>query len=700
MDKKINRIYKIIIFVLLFSGHCNSLFGINADTIDFKVSYLVDSSGQYTIDKITSSANFIPAQQQPLDFGFMESAIWVEIDLKKNENDLLIAIENCHLDSIDLYFFSDNTLTGVNKSGDHLPFNTRYLENNFFNFLIKKGTDKILMRVKTQGFASLPIQIFNFKNYYDYYQSYMRFHWIYFGFVILTIISNLLFYFWLKETIYLNYVFCVLGIGIVTAVDFEYTFQFLWPNNPFFNLYNAGYYCSFIFTILFTDKLLLIRKNLPKIYPIFIFFYFLGALIAVLAIFGQYNAAVKVLLYSSPLIPIFCLLSGVLIYFKQKNHVVRFYLLGWTLYFVFMFLYIITWMGLLPLNIFSTNLLPAGSIFEIIFLNLAILSKINTLKQEKETILFEQNKMLEEKVRERTLELHEKTDEIIAQNEEMLSQQAELEAQRDTLSAQNRIIEDHNILLKGSKDSLEKLVERRTEELKHTNQELIDYNHRLEQFAFVTAHNLRGPVATLLGLTQIYNRENISDPINLTILEKSNKTTIKLDEIIKDLVGILDLQKNSANLTQDINVLDILNDVKVLLSKEIEESGAIIEHNFTTNTVISGVSAYLNNIFYNLISNSIKYRRDSIPLQINIDYMFGEDSITVNFKDNGRGIDLEKFGEKVFHLYKRFHLDKEGKGLGLYIVKTQVEIMKGRISLISSPNKGCCFSIVLPLKKV
>jgi signal transduction histidine kinase len=695
----IKKLYRIILLLLFLTGH--SAMADRLETpIDFKISHLLDSSGRFNIQEIQSSKKFTLTSAKTIDFGTTQSAIWLSIDIPKNDKDLLLTIENCHLDSLEIFLFSDNQLIRKTISGDLLPFDTRYLQNNFFNFLVDSGTNKIYIRTKTQGMSALPIQLFTYKDYYNYYQSYVRFHWTYFGLVILTILSNILFYFWLKESIYIKYVFCVLGIGIVTAVDFEYSFQFLWPESPWINKYNIAFYGFFIFTILFTDNLLNIRKNLPKIYPVFIFFYCLSAAIILLSLLGYYNAGVLLLLYSSPLVPVFCLLSGILIFLKDPSHVVKFYLIGWTLYFVFMFLYIITWLGVLPINIFSTNLLPVGSSFEIIFLNLAILSKINTLKKEKETILSNQNKMLEEKVHERTLELYEKSDEILSQNEELINQQAELEAQRDTLERQNRIIEDQNILLQGSKDSLEKIVERRTEELEITNQELIEYNHRLEQFAFVTAHNLRGPVATLLGLAQIYNKKDGSDPINLTILEQADETTKKLDGIIRDLVEILDLQKSAANLLENINTNTVLNDVRILLSKEIEESNAVIEHNFSANTTLPVVSAYINNIFYNLISNSIKYRKEHMRLYIQLNCTFEEDKIKLSFTDNGRGVDLEKFGEKIFSPYKRFHLDKEGKGLGLYLVKTQVEIMKGSIGITSSPDKGCTITILLPVKKI
>ena len=130
----------------------------------------------------------------------------------------------------------------------------------------------------------------------------------------------------------------------------------------------------------------------------------------------------------------------------------------------------------------------------------------------------------------------------------------------------------------------------------------------------------------------------------------------------------------------------------------MEESNAIIKHNFKEDTSISCVPAYLNNIFYNLISNAIKYSKPDLAPWINIDYSIVHNEIVLRFSDNGRGIDLVRQGEKIFRPYKRFHLDKEGKGLGLYIVKTQVEIMRGKISIESEENRGTTITIVLPYR--
>ena len=99
-------------------------------------------------------------------------------------------------------------------------------------------------------------------------------------------------------------------------------------------------------------------------------------------------------------------------------------------------------------------------------------------------------------------------------------------------------------------------------------------------------------------------------------------------------------------------------------------------------------------IFYNLISNSVKYRRPKIGTIIEIKSHLVNNQIELTFSDNGMGIDLSRNGDQVFGLYKRFHTHIEGKGMGLFMVKTQVENLGGAISINSKPNEGTIFKIV------
>lgn len=109
------------------------------------------------------------------------------------------------------------------------------------------------------------------------------------------------------------------------------------------------------------------------------------------------------------------------------------------------------------------------------------------------------------------------------------------------------------------------------------------------------------------------------------------------------------------------------------------------------------IKSYLYSIFYNLISNSIKYKQTNKAPVIQIKNTIDKEKIIISYVDNGLGIYLKQHGEKLFGLYKRFHLHIEGKGLGLFMVKTQVEVLGGNIHVKSEPNVGTEFIIELPL---
>ena len=101
-----------------------------------------------------------------------------------------------------------------------------------------------------------------------------------------------------------------------------------------------------------------------------------------------------------------------------------------------------------------------------------------------------------------------------------------------------------------------------------------------------------------------------------------------------------------------------------------------------------------------MILNSIKYRRGNISPVIEITSRETKEALQLYFKDNGLGIDLKKRGSEVFGLYKRFHFHLPGKGMGLYMVKTQVELLGGEIFIESEVNVGTTFRIEFERKSV
>ncbi len=258
-----------------------------------------------------------------------------------------------------------------------------------------------------------------------------------------------------------------------------------------------------------------------------------------------------------------------------------------------------------------------------------------------------------------------------------------------------KIINSKQNLLRASLIDISerKIAERERDKI---TSELIQQNKDLEQFAYIISHNLRSPVANLIGLSSALQEMNGSSESG-ELIEQISTSVGKLDEVIHDLNNILEIKKEINENKVVVDFSELLDDVKISLSKSIVNNDVKIYVDFTDVTKLLTVKSYLYSIFYNLISNSIKFRQQNIALEIQIKSFVEEGKSGLIFKDNGMGIDLQKRGEQVFGLYKRFHNHVEGKGMGLFLVKTQVESLGGKISVSSEVNKGTEFRIEFTL---
>jgi signal transduction histidine kinase len=171
-------------------------------------------------------------------------------------------------------------------------------------------------------------------------------------------------------------------------------------------------------------------------------------------------------------------------------------------------------------------------------------------------------------------------------------------------------------------------------------------------------------------------------------------TTVKqLDMVIKDLNFVLQIKQGINEKKQIVSFPKLLGNIQLSIDHLIRKEQVIFTTDFSQAEKMLTLKSYLHSIFFNLISNSIKYRQPQITPVIEIKSSITENKIILLFKDNGLGIDLEKKGGQVFGLYKRFHSHVEGKGMGLYMVKTQVEALGGKISVKSEVKKGTEFII-------
>jgi len=228
--------------------------------------------------------------------------------------------------------------------------------------------------------------------------------------------------------------------------------------------------------------------------------------------------------------------------------------------------------------------------------------------------------------------------------------------------------------------------------------ELTQNNKDLQQFSYITSHNLRAPLSNLTGLLNLIDDIPIDNPELKEIIDGFNKSTHLLNETINDLVKVIIIKDNPSIEKESLFLKDIFEDVFSQLDFLIGLHKPIILFNFEDVSFLNTNKSYVESILLNLLTNSIKYKSDKRKLKININaYQLG-DNVVLIFKDNGIGIDLERNKDKVFGLYQRFHDYPDSKGLGLYLVKSQIETMGGSISIESKVDVGTTFSLTFKNK--
>lgn len=223
-------------------------------------------------------------------------------------------------------------------------------------------------------------------------------------------------------------------------------------------------------------------------------------------------------------------------------------------------------------------------------------------------------------------------------------------------------------------------------------QDFTKRNQDLNQFVYIISHNLRTPLANLIGLINILETDLLDD-YNKGIVDLFKCSTDRLSETVFDLTHILTLKDNQGVKITKVNVQKTFEKVCHSFNEQIKQLGVILTSNFDC-THIHFNKSYLESILMNLLSNAIKYRLQNRQLEINLNLTMDEhNNCTLRFSDNGMGIDMNVNKDKLFGLHQRFHNHITGNGVGLFITKSQITSMGGNIEVQSAVNEGTTFTI-------
>ena len=232
------------------------------------------------------------------------------------------------------------------------------------------------------------------------------------------------------------------------------------------------------------------------------------------------------------------------------------------------------------------------------------------------------------------------------------------------------------------------------EEKEHLINELIHNNKELKQFSYITTHNMRAPLTNLLSICKLIDTNQIPDLRTQKLVEGFKQSTALLDETLNDLINILIIKENRNLLTQDISFSDVFNKVHTSISNTIIKAHATIEADFSEADSVNFSKVYLESILLNLLTNSIKYSHKGTPIFIQIKTTKNPDgSVKMVYSDNGIGMDMKRVKDKIFGLYQRFHNNADSKGIGLYLVHSQITALGGTIEVDSEVNVGTTFTI-------
>ncbi len=240
------------------------------------------------------------------------------------------------------------------------------------------------------------------------------------------------------------------------------------------------------------------------------------------------------------------------------------------------------------------------------------------------------------------------------------------------------------------------ILEREKEVIKEKNKAIKKKNTELDTFVYRVSHDLRGPIASLLGLYNIA-KYDIKDKVATKYLELYHEQILRLNSIILDLINLTRI-KGWQSKTDNIDFKNIIDNIIESFKYVPNFADIDFKIHIDNNIDYTSDKSIMTTIFQNLIENSIKYSRiDVIPF-IEIQVLKDEDNKKLQIKviDNGIGIDLE-YQEKIFEMFFRANDEKDGSGLGLYILKYAVDKLNGSINLSSKHGQGSKFSITLPL---
>jgi PAS domain-containing protein len=232
---------------------------------------------------------------------------------------------------------------------------------------------------------------------------------------------------------------------------------------------------------------------------------------------------------------------------------------------------------------------------------------------------------------------------------------------------------------------------------KRLSGQLVQRNKDLEKFGSILSHDLRAPLANMLGLARILKDTNVPESEKSELEGFLFQSIEKLNDVVHDLNRVLELDKTPSLKKEKVDLKELVNDVSAQFKPIIKQNAIRIVTDFSRANNINSVRGYLYNIFYNLISNSVIFGHQGKPPVIEIISEREKDKLIIYFKSVGKANYLK--GDKTEHgHYKEINVSDKSNGVVLYSVKNKIEVLSGSISVRTLAGRDKEFRIELPFE--
>ncbi len=454
-----------------------------------KITYLEDTTSQFISNPnqiLSFETKFVKNEGEVLNFANTQSAFWFRLEIeRKVDEKIYLEINNPMLDSVIFFEKIDNQLQQIGQSGAAFAFQKReiqYTEPNF-SLPLREGEKKIFyLYIKSNFPTQTTLSIGTAKKILEAQHPFDVAIGVYIGIMLVMGLYNLFVFLSVRDKIYLYYVIYVFGICLTYTMFKGYSFEFLWSASEKINFY-IPVVSSFVvfFMLLFARSFLEINKNYPKLDKGFFVLLFMTVVSMIIGSLGIYGVSAIIGQLAVILMAIYLLATTIYLLIKGYKPA-RFFLFAWSIYLVGLIIFILQLNAAIPHTWFTNNAILFGSASEVVLLSLALADRINVYKKQKdldqkqilaktienETLIKEQNKVLQIKVKEATEDLRISIEELNSTNEE-------LNAMLDTIQSQNQVIEESSREINTMNEELTAT----NEELSSTNEELNSTNEEL-----------------------------------------------------------------------------------------------------------------------------------------------------------------------------------------------------------------------------